>query len=145
MKNILIVMTFLSFTNAFATSQKCEVLANGITIPNGSFIEIDNGGPMLSLFWAKEQGDGSFKYIKMPLISADVLTSWKITRKSAGCSERADLSDGLNFQFSCKKVSSYQDVRGFLLYRKESGHYYQSALTNGGATREFEFDFYGCK
>lgn len=131
-------------TSALADSNilRCNVIADGVSISEGSYVELDTAGPFLTLFKNYSRDTGPIYYVKSELVSKSFLSSWRVER-SSNCVVTANDN---NVEFSCANVNQFSDLKGSMNYDASSaaGHYSQTGLTSNGREMKFEFDFFNC-
>ena len=136
----LLIVTTSAFANANVLT--CQVSADGATIQEGSYVELDPAGPYLVLYRNYSRDDGPVYYVKSELVSKSFLSSWRVER-SSNCAVAAN---GLSVEFSCSNVNQFSELQGSMNYdaNSASGHYSQAGLTSNGREMKFEFDFSNC-
>lgn len=135
-------------TSALADSNilTCQVNADGVNIPQGSYVELDPSGPFLTLFKNYSRDTGPIYYVKSELVSKSFLSSWRVERSSSNCVVSTSGTNSMNVEFSCGNVNQFLDLQGAMYYLSSSavGHYSQTGLASDGREMKFEFVFFNC-
>ncbi|MNL29889.1 hypothetical protein D3C87_1515980 [compost metagenome] len=146
MKLLFALLVFAAPVLAQANTIKCLVAADGVNIPERSYVEIDPAGPFMALYRNYSREDGPVYFVKSELISNTNLSSWKAERSSPNCAVSVGGPDAINVEFKCGEVSQLQSLEGSMRYNADAkfGHYSQKGINSNGREMKFEFDFFGC-
>lgn len=146
----LLFALLLMATPALADSNilRCQVAADGVSIPEGSYVELDPSGPFLTLYRDySRKSDGPIYYVKADLVSNSYLSSWRVERSSPNCVVSTGGTNSTDVKYRCADVNQFLDLQGFMNYDSSSasGYYSQNGLTANGSQMMFEFKFFGCQ
>lgn len=144
----LLFALLLLATPALAGSNvlQCQVAANGSTIPEGSYVELDPAGPFLTLYRNYSRDTGPIYYVKSDLVSNSYLSTWRVERSSSNCVVSTSGSQSMDVKFRCGDVNQFLDLQGIMNFDSSSasGYYSQNGLTSNGSEMTFDFKFFGC-